>query len=118
MSSSTITLTRATFDRDVLASDVPVVVDFWAAWCGPCRLISPLVEDLADDFAGRANVAKLNIDDYPEIASRYGVSAVPTLLYFHHGQVVDRVIGAEPLRVLTSKLEALLAQPPVPAQAA
>lgn len=107
-SSRYITLTEDNFQAEVLDSSQPVLVDFWAAWCGPCRMITPIVEELATDFAGRAKIAKLNIDDYSNIASRYHINAVPTLLLFQSGQVVDEVVGVVPKRVLAAKLEALL----------
>lgn len=108
MNANTITLTNDTFESEVLNSDIPVVVDFWAAWCGPCRLISPIVETLGVEFAGRAKVAKLNVDDYPKIASRYNIQAVPTLLFFHQGQLVDAAVGVAPKHELAQKLNALL----------
>lgn len=103
-----IQLTNQNFAQEVLHSSIPVVVDFWAAWCGPCRVVHPIVQALATQFAGQAKVAKLNIDDYPEIASQYNIHAVPTLLFFHNGQVVDEVIGVVPQRQLAAKLKALL----------
>ena len=101
-------LTAETFQADVLNSTIPVLVDIWAPWCGPCRVIGPIVETLAEDFAGRANIAKLNIDDNGDIASEYGVEAIPTLLLFHNGKLVDRVVGLASKTTLTEKLNRLL----------
>lgn len=115
---STVTLTDDTFEHEVLKSAAPVLVDFWAPWCGPCRVIGPIVEGLAADFAGQAKVAKLNIDDNTHVASQYGISAVPTLLFFKDGQIADRVIGIASKKVIAEKLNALLQHPLASKQAA
>ncbi len=88
-------VTTAEFDREVLESEVPVLVDFWAVWCGPCRMIAPTVDAVAEEFAGRAKVLKLNVDDSPDIAGRYGVQSIPTLILFKGGQPVDRLVGGQ-----------------------
>ncbi len=102
-----IKLTEDNFESEVLASSDTVLVDFWAAWCGPCRIVNPLIEALAADFEGIAKVGKLNIDDYGQLAMQYNVQAIPTLLFFKDGQVVDRVVGIVPKEVLADKLNTL-----------
>jgi len=104
----TIELTDANFDS-IINSDKPVLVDFWAEWCGPCKMIGPVVEELAGDYEGRAVVAKLNVDENPNVTARFGVRSIPTLLVFKKGQIVDKQIGAVPKSVLSSKLEAQVA---------
>jgi len=103
-----LTVTDADFDQVVLNASLPVMVDFWAAWCMPCRMIAPVVEELAREFAGRALVAKLNVDANPMTAQRYGVRGIPTLIFFHDGQAVDRVVGVQPIHVLRQKMETLV----------
>ncbi|GIW02471.1 thioredoxin [Roseiflexus sp.] len=103
--SKPITLTDATFDQVVGASHQPVLVDFWAPWCGPCRAVAPVVERLAQEFAGRAVVAKLNVDENPRTAQRFGIRSIPSLHIFKDGRVVERLIGAQPYPVLRQALE-------------
>ena len=86
-------VSTAEFDKEVLQSDVPVLVDFWAVWCGPCRAIAPAVDAVAEEFAGKAKILKLNVDDSPEIAGRYGVMSIPTLMIFKGGQKVGEMVG-------------------------
>jgi thioredoxin 1 len=99
-----VVLSDASFERVVLESRLPVLVDFWAPWCGPCKMVAPVVADLAREFAGRAVIAKLDVDDYPRTAGRYGVMSIPMLLIFKQGKVVDQIVGAQPATVLRQRL--------------
>ncbi len=99
-----LTLTDANFDQIVLRSELPVLVDFWAEWCGPCRMIAPTVAQLAQEFAGRAVIGKLNVDENPRIAQRFQIMSIPALYIFRRGQVVDRLIGVQPAPVLRERL--------------
>lgn len=103
-----LSVTDASFASDVLAIEQPVLVDLWAAWCGPCRMIAPVIHELATEYAGRAKVLKLNVDENPETAARFGVSSIPTLLIFKNGKVVDRITGFTSKKNLASKLDAQL----------
>ena len=101
-------VTDASFNTEILAAHQPVLVDFWAPWCGPCRMIGPVIEELAGNFAGRAKVAKVNVDENPGIAQQYHIASIPALLIFKNGRVVDQVVGLTSKRVLATKLEAQL----------
>jgi len=105
------TLTDDNFDEEVLNADKPVLVDFWATWCGPCRQIAPIIEDLADEFEGRAKVGKVDVDDNPQTAQEYGVRSIPTLLFFENGEVQEQLVGAAGKQSLKQTLEELAGQP-------
>jgi len=104
----TIVLTDSNFE-EVIKSDKPVLVDFWAEWCGPCRMVGPLVEELAGEYEGKAVIGKLNVDENPGVSAKFGIRSIPTLLVFKGGQIVDKQIGAVPKGVLAQKLDAQLA---------
>jgi thioredoxin 1 len=100
-----INVNDASFSTEVLASDLPVLVDFWAPWCGPCRMVTPVVDALSADYAGRVKVVKLNTDENPTTATHYGITSIPTLMVFKQGEKVDTVFGAVPRQTLASTLE-------------
>ncbi|MCS6808974.1 MAG: thioredoxin [Bacteroidota bacterium] len=102
-------LTDDNFQAEVLNSDKPVLVDFWAAWCGPCRMIAPVIEELARDYAGKAKIGKLDVDNNQRVAMQYGIRSIPSLLIFKDGKVVDQIIGAVPKSHITAKLDAVTA---------
>lgn len=103
-----VVVSDATFEREVLRSELPVLVDLWAPWCGPCRMIAPVVEKLAAEYAGRLKVVKLNVDENPHTSMRFQVQGIPTLLIFHKGKVADRLVGAAPEPMLRSHVDAVL----------
>jgi thioredoxin 1 len=103
-----LTLTDANFQAHILDNPRPVLVDFWAPWCGPCQVMAPIIEELAAEFAEQVTVGKVNVDDYPRLTAPYGIRSIPTLLVFKDGAVVDRSIGVVPKQTLTDKLQALL----------
>lgn len=103
-----LTLTDATFDQEVLKSEKPVLVDFWAEWCGPCKMIAPAIAELANEFEGKAKIAKLDVDHNNDSAIKFGIRSIPALMIFKGGVKVDEIIGAVPKQVIKQRLEALL----------
>jgi thioredoxin 1 len=101
-------ITSANFEETVLKSDKPVLVDFWAEWCGPCRMVGPIVDELHTDYDGKAVVGKVNVDDQQEIAAQYGIRNIPTILFFKGGEIVDKNVGVAPKADLAKKINALL----------
>jgi thioredoxin 1 len=104
-----LTATALNFPAEVLSSTQPVLVDFWAEWCGPCKMIAPVLDELATEYAGKARIAKVNIDDHQDLAAQFGIRAIPTLLLFKGGQVVEQVVGLKSKRDLKSSLDRALA---------
>ncbi|MCC9137954.1 thioredoxin [Pontibacter silvestris] len=108
MANKAIEITDANFD-EIVNSDTPVLVDFWAEWCGPCRMVGPIVEELAGEYEGKAVIGKVDVDANPQISSKFGIRSIPTLLVFKNGEVVDKQVGAVPKNVLSQKLDAQIA---------
>ena len=103
-----IEITDANFEQEVTKSELPVLIDFWAVWCGPCKMIAPLVEELAGEYEGKIKIGKVDVDSNPQISMNYGIRSIPTLLVFKDGKVVDQIIGAVPKQAIASKLDAQL----------
>ncbi len=104
-----ITLTEENFGKEVLQSSTPVAVDFWAEWCGPCKMLGPILDELAEEYNGRLRIGKVNIDEHQELATKYGIQSIPTLLMFQQGQVTDQVMGLRSKRELKAKFDRLAA---------
>jgi len=101
-------VTAGEFDEKVLKSELPVLVDFWAVWCGPCKMVAPHVEAIAEEFAGQANVYKVDVDKESDIAARYGIMSIPTLVFFKGGKAVDQVVGAQPKKAIADRLQRIV----------
>jgi thioredoxin 1 len=108
MGEKTVKVTSSTWDKEVLQAGGLVLVDFWAVWCGPCQMVAPVVEEIAGEYEGKITVVKLNTDENPDIASKYRIMGIPTLMFFKNGAAVDQVVGAVPKSQLKSKIDALL----------
>ncbi len=104
-SSNIITLTKDNFEQSVIKSATPILVDFWAEWCGPCKMIAPILDELADEYAGRVSIGKVNIDEHQSLATEFGVRAIPTLLLFQNGQVAEQIVGLRSKRDLKASFD-------------
>lgn len=110
MGGNTLKVEDATWESEVIKASELVMVDFWAVWCGPCQMVAPIVDELANEYAGKIKVRKLNTDENPEVAGRYQVMSIPTILFFKKGQVVEKLVGARPKRQFKEMIDQLLAQ--------
>jgi len=103
-----VVITDQTFEREVLQAGRPVMVDCWAPWCGPCRMVGPIMDQLAAESAGRYRIAKLNVDDNPQTSARFNIASIPTMLIFKDGKLIDRIIGAQPKQAIAERLQGIL----------
>ncbi len=101
-------ITDSNFEELVLKADKPVIIDFWAVWCGPCRMVGPIVEEIGNDYEGKAIVGKVDVDNNPGVSAKFGIRNIPTILFFKNGEIVDKQVGAVPKQILVKKLEAIL----------
>jgi thioredoxin 1 len=108
MAGKYVVLTEDNFKSEVVESSKPVLVDFWADWCGPCRVIAPSLEELAETYQGKVTIGKLNVDEQPNLAAQFGIRSIPTLLFFQNGKVVDQVVGAVPKAAIEGKLKSMI----------
>ncbi len=108
MAGKTVEVTDTNFESTILRSDKPAIVDFWAVWCGPCRIVAPILEELSEEYDGKAVIGKLDVDSNRDTAVKFGIQAIPTMLFFKDGQMVDRIVGAADRKTIQSKLDALL----------
>jgi len=105
MTDKTITVTDANFEKEVIKSDIPVLVDFWAEWCMPCKMVTPILKEIAEEMEGKIKIAKLNVDNSPQSAGQYGIRSIPSLLIFKSGSVVEQMIGALPKKTIQQKID-------------
>jgi thioredoxin 1 len=108
MGANIVTVTDSNFDAQVLQSGTPVVLDFWAEWCGPCKMIAPILDELAGEYSGKITIGKVNIDEYQELAGRFRINSIPTLLFFKGGQVVDQVVGMRSKKDFKAKIDQMI----------
>jgi len=101
-------VTDADFEKEIIESDTPAMVDFWADWCGPCRIVAPVIEELAEEFKGKIKIAKMNVDQNRKTPAKFGIRSIPTMIFFKNGEVVNVIIGAQPKDILKKELEKLL----------
>lgn len=106
--SKPVEVTDSTFEEEIVKSDKPVVVDFWAVWCGPCKMIAPIMEEFADEYSGKIKIAKVDVDNNPNIAVKFGIRSIPTVMFFKDGKIVDQIIGAMPKSHFEDRIQKLL----------